>query len=377
MSVGLFPEVRDTSTITGVFNQPTFMVIGIEGQADNVGDAVVGTAYTCKTPDEADLHFGPASKLGLLVKFVLGRGAEFVLAVASAKGVAPTLVQRQAAWTVFEENPNVRIRLTGSTTQADLVALADSCEWAEGIQNKQFGVGGLALPTTSANMIAAAAAIASKRFVLVGPGIYDPNGVLLDGSYAAAAWAVERAKNLDLSDDMDLVEIPGMTGIEKSIAGLPLFRLHAGAGTPVNDFETLLAAGVSPLMQSATGGAAMTHARTTYTTDTTFDSINTLLVKDQLFLDIRDTVLAQGVLRRPNIPFWQGLVASHVSDYLSGRSRGPDAWITPKLLPDGTTGFGVNMTESVDRKTMTIHYQAEIDRGTQKVDVNGVLTIAA
>jgi hypothetical protein len=29
----LFPEVRDTSTITGVFNQPTFMVIGIEGQA--------------------------------------------------------------------------------------------------------------------------------------------------------------------------------------------------------------------------------------------------------------------------------------------------------------------------------------------------------
>lgn len=372
----LFPEVRDTSTITGVFSQPTFMVIGIEGQKDVAGSAVIGTAYTISTPSDADTYFGPASKLSTLVKFVLGRGAEFVVAVASASGAAPTLVERQAAWSVLEENPTVRIRLTDSTTQADLVALADSCEYAEGIQNKQWAAGGLALPSTAAALDAAASAISSKRFVLVGPGIYDPNGNLLDGSFAAAAWATERAKNLDLSDDMDLVDIPGMTGIEKDTNGLPLFRLHAGAGTPVNDFEDGLDAGWSPLMQSPGGGAAMTHARTTYTVDSTFDSINTLLVKDQLFLDIRDIVLDQAVLRRPNIPFWQGLVASNVEDYLNGRSQGPDAWIAAKLLPDGTVGFGVNITESADKKNMTIHYQAEINRGTQKVDVNGVLTIA-
>jgi hypothetical protein len=373
----LFPEVRDKSTIAGVFNQPTFMVIGIEGQKDAGGTGVVGTAYTCKAPADADTYFGPASKLGLLVKFVLGRGAEFVIAVASASGAAPTLVQRQAAWAILEENPTVRVRLTGSTAQADLVALADSCEFAEGVQNKQWAVGGLALPTTQAALTAAAAAIASKRMMLVGPGIYDPNGVLLDGSFAAAAWATERAKNMDLSDDMDLVDIPGMTGIEKDINGMPLFRLHAGGGVPVNDFDVLLAAGVSPLMQSLGGSAAMTHARMAYTVDSTFDSLNTLLVKDQLFLDIRDIALSEGVLRRPNIPYWQGLLASHVDDYLNSRSQGPDAWISPKLLPDGKMGFGVNIEQSLDRKTQTIHYQAEIDRGTQKVDVNGVLTIAA
>lgn len=373
----LYPEVRDTSTITGVFNQPTFMVIGIEGQGAAPGSAVVGVAYTCKTPTDADTYFGATSKLAALVKFVLGRGAEYVIAVASSMSTAPTLVQRQAAWTALEENPTVRVRLTDSTTQADLVALADSCEYAELIQHKQWAAGGLALPTTSAALTTAAGAIASKRFILIGPGIYDPNGTLLDGSFAAAAWATERAKNLDLSDDMDLVDIPGMTGIEKNANGLPLFRLHAGAGTPVNDFEVLLAAGISPLMQSLGGAAAMTHPRTTYTVDSSFDSLNTLLVKDQLFLDIRDIILGQQVLRRPNIPFWQGLVASHVDDYLNGRSQGPDAWISAKNLPDGTVGFGVNVVQSADRKLMTIHYQAEIDRGTQKVDVNGVLTIAA
>jgi hypothetical protein len=373
----LFPEVRDTSTITGVFQQPTFMVIGIEGLGAAPGTAVVGTAYTIKTPTDADTRFGATSALAALVKFVLGRGAEFVVAVASSMTTAPTLVQRQAAWTALEENPTVRVRLTDSVTQADLVALADSCEWAEGIQNKQWAAAGLATPTTGAALNAAAAAIASKRLILIGPGIYDANGVLRTGAYAAAAWATERAKNLDLSDDMDLVDIPGMTGIEKDVNGLPLFRMRAGAGTPVNDFEVGLAAGWSPLMQSLGGAAAMTHPRTTYTADTTFDSLNTLLVKDQLFIDIRDVVLAQGVLRRPNIPFWQGLVASHVADYLNGRSQGPDAWISPKLLPDGTIGFGVSVSQSVDLKQMTIHYQAEIDRGTQKVDVNGVLTIAA
>jgi hypothetical protein len=373
----LFPEVRDVSTVTGVFNQPTFMVIAIEGRGAAPGTAVVGTVYTCKTPQDADTRFGSTSSLAALVKFALGRGAEFVLATASSMSTAPTLVQRQTAWTALEENPTVRVRLTDSTAQADHVALADSCEWAEGIQNKQWAACGLALPSSSAGLTAAAGAIASKRAILVGPGIYDANGVLLDGSFAAAAWAVERAKNLDLSDDMDLVDIPGMTGIEKGTNGLPLFRLRAGAGVPVNDFETLLAGGVSPLMQSLGGSAAMTHARTTWTTDTTFDSLNTLLVKDQLFLDIRAIVQAQGVLKRPNIPFWQGLVASHVEDYLNGKSQGPDAWISAKLLPNGKIGFGVNIVPSSDGKTMTINYQAVINRGTQKVDVNGVLVIAA
>jgi len=182
----IYPEVVDVSSLTGVYNLDQFLTIGVEGQKDTVGTAVVGTRYLVADPSTSDTLFGPASSLGKLVKFLLAKGINYVYAVASASNVAPTLVQRQTAWATLEDQADVRIRLTDSVTQADLVALADSCEYAEGIQNKQFCFVGLATPTTSSALTTAAAAIASKRAVLVGPGIFDENGTLLSGAYAAA-----------------------------------------------------------------------------------------------------------------------------------------------------------------------------------------------
>src|SRR4051794_23855284 len=144
----MFPEVRDVSSLTGVLNLNQFMTIGVEGQKDTGGTAVIATSYLISDPATADTLFGPASSLSKLVKYVLAQGINYVYAVASASNLTPTLVQRQTAWTVLEENVDVRIRLTDSMLQADIVALADSCEWAEGIQNKQFCVVGLATPTT-------------------------------------------------------------------------------------------------------------------------------------------------------------------------------------------------------------------------------------
>src|SRR3954451_10188810 len=110
----MFPEVRDVSSLTGVLNLDQFMVIGIEGQKDTVGTAVVGTSYLITDGPTADTLFGPVSSLGKLVKFVLAQGINYVYAVASASNVTPTLVQRQAAWAPLEENVDVRIRLTDS-----------------------------------------------------------------------------------------------------------------------------------------------------------------------------------------------------------------------------------------------------------------------
>src|SRR3954464_1324674 len=151
----LYPEVVDKSTLTGVFKNDQFLTIGVEGQMDNVGTATVAVPKIIKTAEDAGVLFGPASSLTQLVSYVLALGIEFVYAVASAKGAAPTLVQRQAAWATLEDNREVRIRLTDSVTQADLVALADSCEFAEGIQNKQFCVVGGGIPAVKATALAA------------------------------------------------------------------------------------------------------------------------------------------------------------------------------------------------------------------------------
>jgi hypothetical protein len=159
-----------------------------------------------------------------------------------------------------------RIRLTDSETQADLVALATSCANADLLFNKQIAFVGMAAATTKANLIAAATALqgattptlvtspASTRVVLVGPGVYDASGTLRGGSIAAAAVAAEVAKNADPSNDLDLWQIPILTGIEKDAAGLPLFRRKVVAGAAVNDFEDLLQAGVSPLQPSRVAG---------------------------------------------------------------------------------------------------------------------------
>lgn len=374
MSV-MFPEVRDVSSLSGVLNLNQFLVIGIEGQKDTAGTGVIGTPYLITDPSQADALFGPVSTLGTLVKYVLNRGLTYVYAVASASNVGPTLIQRQAAWTALEENVDVRIRLTDSLLQADHVALADSAEWAEGIQNKQFSISGLATPTTSAALTTAASAIASKRGILVGPGVYDDSGTLLSGKWGAALVAAEVAKNPDIVDDLDTLSLVGTTGIEKDVNGMPIFRQKAGAGVPVNDFDTLINGGVSPFRQGRDGRAEIVHLRMTWTTDTTYDALMTLLIKDQLFIDIRTALLAPDakMLRRGNTAANRSLAASIVQSVLSART----SWVQPKLLPDGTIGFGVTVVASADKRKMTITYQGEIVRNTQKIDVNGLLTIPA
>jgi hypothetical protein len=369
----LYPEIIDRSTIQGVFALDQFLVIGVEGQADSGGTAAVATPYKVFTPEEANTLFGAASSLAQLVKFVLAKGINYVIAVASAKGAAPTLVQRQAAWTVLEEDQVLRVRLTDSITQADLVALADSCEWAEGIQNKQFCVIGLTTPTTEAALLAAATAISSKRAVLVGPGVYNENGTLLNGAYAAAWTACEIAKNPDIADDLDTAPLNASNGIEKDANGMPLFRIKAGAGTPVNQFTTLLNGGVSPLRQGKNGQAEITHLRTTYTIDSTFDALLTLLVKDQLFIDIRAQLEEQKFLRKGNTPENRSLAAQVVDSYLRNRAE----WVRPKTLPDGSIGYGVTVTASPDNKKMIVNYMGEVVRNTQVIEIVGVLTIPA
>lgn len=371
----IYPEVRDVSSLTGVLNLGTALVIGIEGRKDTVGSAVVGTPYLVTDPAMSDVLFGPASSLSSLVKAVMARGIMGVYAVASASNVAPTLVQRQTAWTALEENPDVRIRLTDSTTQADLAALADSCEWAEQIQNKQFCVVGLATPTTQANLTTAAAAVASKRGVLVGPAIFDTNGTLLTGAYAAAYVAAMVAANGDITDDLDTAVIVGTTGIEKDANGMPLFRVRAGGGTPVNDFSVLMGAGVSPLRQGRSGQAEIVHLRMTYNVDSTYDALMTLLIKDQLFIDVRTRLTdpTDKFLRRGNTPDTRSLAGRIVEEMLNARR----SWLLPVVLPDGTTGYGVTVTASPDKRAMIITYQGEIVRNTQRIDVNAVLTIPA
>lgn len=372
----IYPEVVDVSSVSGVFNLDQFLAIGIEGQKDTVGTGAVGTRYMISDPSVADTLFGPASKLAALVKFVLAKGIGYVYAVASASNVGPTLVQRQTAWAVLEETPDIRIRLTDSVTQADLVALADSCEYAEGIQNKQFCFVGVATPTTSAALTTAAGAILSKRAVLVGPGIYDENGVLLSGAFSAAWVATAVAKNPDIADDLDTAPLYGSTGIEKDSGGqMALFRLHANAGAPINDFDTLLAAGVSPLRQGVGGQAEIVHLRMVWVADTTYDALMTLLIKDQVFIDIRNLLTGpDNFLRKGNTAYNRSLAAKIVDEYLKAHND----WIQPKFLAGGSTpSYGVTVTASADKRTMTITAQGEIVRNTQKIKFNGQWTIPA
>lgn len=369
----LYPEVRDISTLTGIFNLNQFLVIGIEGQMLTAGDATVGTPYLVDSPGAADARFGSASPLASLCKFILGRGINFVYAVASKKDTTPSLTERRTAWQPLEELRDVRIRLTDSMVQADLVALADSAEWADSIQNKQFAIGGLATPSTSGALTTAVAAIASKRAVLIGPGIYNSSGALLAGNYAAALAACEITQNPDITDDMDTKVIIGMTGIEKDANGMPLFRKKAGAGTPTNDHADLLAAGVSTYQQSNRGGIEFTHLRTTWTTDSTYDALVTLLIKDQLFIDIRIVIEEAKYLRRPNTDSQRSALAAIVERELEKRA----AWVGPKAQPDGSISYGVTVTPSTDKKKMTVTYHGEIIRNTQVIEINAIHEIAA
>jgi hypothetical protein len=374
----IYPEVVDTSSLVGVFNLDQFLAIGIEGQKATAGTATVGTRYVVTDGATADALFGSASSLANLIKFVLAKGVNWVYAVASASNTTPTLVQRQTAWTALEDTADCRIRLTDSVTQADLVALADSAEWAEGVQNKQFAVMGLATPSTPSGLTTAAAAIASKRGLLVGPGIYDENGTLLSGAYAAAWVASLVSQNQDIADDLDTVPLYGSTGIERDAGGqMPIFRVRANAGTPLNDFNTLLNGGVSPLRQGVNGLAEIVHLRMTYTTDSTYDALMTLLIKDQVFIDIRTLLTgpqSPNLLRRGNTEESRSLAAALVDNYL----RNHNGWVQPKfLMGSSTPDYGVSVTASSDKREMTVSYQGEIVRNTQKIKVNGALTIPA
>jgi hypothetical protein len=368
-----FPQIVDKTTLTGVFQADQFMVVGVEGQKDTVGTATLALPVLVRSPDDANTFFGPASSLGGLCKFLLTRGVTQIVAVASASNAVPILTARQAAWAALEDDPRVRIRLTDSVVQADLVAMADSCENCEQIQHKQFAVFQLAT-SVKATVTAAATAIASKRGVLTAAQVYDTNGVLLTGPYCAAMVAAMIATNQDIADSMNGAEVPATNGIEKEAAsGLPVYRLRTNGGTPLNDFQDLLTVGASPFQQAASGLAALTHLRTTWTTDTTFDALTTLLYKDQVFLDIRDLLLGQKFLRSGNTEKNRGMAGAMVDNYLTQHSD----WIAPVNLPDGTVGYGVTVTPSADLKSFTIAYSGQVVRGTNVINIAGSLTIPA
>lgn len=368
-----YPQIVDKTTLTGVFMGDQFMVVGVEGQKDAIGTAVIGLPVLVRSPDDANTYFGPASSLGGLCKFLLLRGVTNIVAVASDSAVLPILTKRQTAWAALEDDPRVRIRLTDSSTQADLVALADSCENCEQIQHKQFAVCQIGT-SVKATVIAAATAVASKRAVLTAGQVYDVNGVLLSAPYCAAMVAAMIATNPDITDSFNGAEIPATNGIEKDAAtGLPVYRLRTNGGAPQNDFQDVLTGGGSPFQQAASGLAAFTHIRTTWTVDTTFDALTTLLYKDQVFLDIRDLLLGEKFLRSGNTAKNRGMAGALVDSYLKGHSD----WVAPVNLPDGTVGYGVTVTPSADLKSFTIAYQGQIVRGTNVINIAGTLTIPA
>lgn len=369
-----YPQIVDKSTLTGVFQGDQFLAIGVEGQKDAAGSAAVAVPQLITDPAQADTLFGPVSNLAKLVKVLLNRGMNYVIAVASSSGTTPTLVQRQTAWGTLEEDSRVRIRLTYSTAQADLVALARSAEYAENIQNKQFAIVGMPTGTAKSALQAAGDALASKRAIIVGPSLFDLNGVAVDGQYAAAYTATMIAQNPDIMDSLNNAEIPGTTGIEKEAAtGLPLFRLRSNGGVPVNDFQDLEDHGISPFQQAPSGLAALTHLRMSYKTDTTFDALTTLLVKDTLFLEIKALLTEGKFLRRGNTDSNRSLAGKLVDQYLLDHSD----WVKPVLLGNGTTGYGVTVVPSSDLKSFTVNYFGQVVRGTNVININGSLTIPA
>ena len=371
MSTQLYPEVKDATSLGPRFSQALYLPIAVEGQKDAGGAATVAVPVKISRPTDADTQFGAASSLAALVKFLLGRGVPQVTAIASASGSAPSLVQRQAAWAILESDPDIRLRLTDSVVQADHVALADSAEYAEGINNKQVAFVGMATGTALANLTTAATAIASKRAVLVAPGIYDENGTLRSGAYAAAAVAAEVAKNSDLGDDLDTMVLSGFTDVERDASGMPLFRIKSNAGVAVNDLETLLQGCVSPLRRGRNGGVEIAHLRTTWTTDSTFDAVMTRLIVDQLFIDIRDYVEASLFLRRGNTLANRNDLAAGVEALLAERAN----WVKPMPQPDGTNGYFVAVTSSGDGRQVTVSYKGEVIRGIQTILVDAELVI--
>jgi hypothetical protein len=373
MSTQLYPEVIDGSTLGAKYSQPLFLPVGVEGQAMAPGTAVLGSVYSVERPSESDTLFGATSPLGTLVKALLGRGVRPVIATVSKFATTPTLAERQAAWGFLESNKDIRIRMTDSVIQADLDALATSCENAGLINHKQFAIVGLASGITKANLITAAGAIASKRACLVGPGVYDTNGVLLSGIMAAAAVAAEVAKNPDPGDDLDWLTLPNLLAIEKDAGGLPVFRIKVSVGAVVtNDFEDLLDGGVSPLQPTRDGGGvAISHLRTTYTVDATHDALSTLIIADQIFVLVREYCYEFNYLRKQNTPATRAMLKAGVTALLEQHAD----WVRPKVQADGALGYSVEVTSSPDEKQIIVAYEGAIVRNTQTILVNQKLEV--
>lgn len=378
ISPQLFPEVIDVSSVSAKYSQPIFLPIAVEGQATG-GTAAAGTVYVITRPIDADTLFGTTSRLSKLVKFLLGRGVGSVIAGVSVQSSsAPTLLQRQAVWQVLEGLPQVRIRLTDSTDQSVLTALAASCDNAALLYNKQVGFGGLATGGNKAAAQAAGYATASRRFVLVVPGIYDENGNLMDGSYSAATVAAEVSKNPDITDDLDLEPLVNISGIELDPStNQPLFMEKVVSGVVQNDFEDLLQSGLSPLMTDRTGvGARISHLRMTWTgnppgTDFTFDALETRLIEDQVFIDVRQYCYDSGYLRKPNTEDNRLTLAAGISALLFDRS----SWISPLVQSDGTLGYNVSVAASADGRQVIVGYQGIIIRNITNIVVDATLSI--
>ncbi len=378
MSTQLYPEVIDGTTLNERRADDLFMPIAVEGQADSGGASAILVKHTISRASVADTQFGAASPLALLVKYLLDLGVGPVIAVASAKGSAPTIVQRQAAWQILEADPVVRIRLTDSTVDADLAGLAVSCKNANMLNNKQICIVGKPAATAKSAYLATATTIAAdadaaKRAVLVAPGVYDQNGTLRSGVYSAASVAARLALNPNPADDLDTADLPRLTGIEKDATGNAVFRVLVVSGSVVNDFEDLLQGGVSPLQPGINSGVAISHLRTTFKTDSTFDSLMTRIIVDEVFLIVRDYCYRFNQLRKGNTETTREQLRSGVDAILRENSD----MLSPITLGDGTTGYAVQVTASADGRQQIVSYQGVVVRGVSTIVVAANLTIPA
>lgn len=377
----LNPQVIDASTLVPKQTAAVYLPIGIEGQKDAGGTATVGTPVTVNRVDESSGFFGAASPLHRIVKAVLDRGAGPVIAVASKSAALPTTIERQSAWQKLEsmDEKSVRLRLTDSEVQADLAALAVSCKNADLIFNKQIAIVGMPSGTSSAALITAAGAVATDpvgatRVSLAGPGVYDDAGVLRGGSFLAAVIAAEVAKNADPGNDLDLWGLPLLTGIERGADTLPIFRRQVVAGVAQDDFEVLLTGGVSPVQPSRVpGGVMTTHLRTVFTTNGSYDSLYTRIIVDQIFIDVKNYILDNNFLRAGNTESTRARIKSGVEALLVERN----SWIRTVTQPDGSQGYNVSITSSVDNRQVTVGYEGVVVRGISTVKVAANLSIPA
>lgn len=374
----LDPRVIDASTLKPKATAQIYLPIAVEGAATVTGTANINVPLAINRLDQAATSFGTDSPLYRIIAAVLNRGAGPVIGIASVKTGVPTLAQRQAAWEKVESSEDVRIRLTDSEVQADIVALAVSCANASMIDNKQVAFVGMPLTTTKAALITAATAIAAggeipgSRTVLVGPGVYDETGTLRGGAFAAACVAAEVAKNSDPGNDLDLWDVPLLTGIELDAFGLPVFRRKVVTGVPMNDFEDLQQGGVSALQPSrVAGGVSLTHLRTTYITNSAYDSLYTRIIVDQIFIDVKSYIYANNFFRAGNTETTRARIQSGVQMLLQERNT----WILPVTQPDGSLGYNVTVVPSADMRQVTVGYEGIVVRGISTVKVAGNLSI--